>query len=111
MSVGDDAPAALIWCPFPDEAAAGAAVAALLDARLIACANLLPGMRSLFAWRGDREEAAECGALLKTTAALLDEAMRRLAELHPYDTPAITGWTARADAGTLAWLRAETRGA
>ena len=32
--------AALIWCPFPDEAAARTAVAALMDERLIACANL-----------------------------------------------------------------------
>lgn len=103
--------AALIWCPFPDEAAAGTAIAALLDERLIACGNKLPGMCSLFAWQGMREQGEECGALLKTTAPLLDLAMHRLAELHPYDTPAITGWTVRADAGTLTWLQQETGGA
>jgi periplasmic divalent cation tolerance protein len=105
-----EALAALIWCPFPDEAAARAAAATLLDERLIACANMVPGLRSLFAWQGARDEGGECGALLKTTAPLLDAVMRRLAELHPYETPAITGWTVRADAGTLAWLGAETRG-
>lgn len=109
--MSESAGAALIWCPFPDEAAASAAIAALLEERLVACGNLLPGIASLFAWQGSREESSECGALLKTTAPLLDEAMRRLGEAHPYDTPAITGWTVRADAGTLAWLRAETRGA
>lgn len=102
---------ALMWCPFPDEATAREAILVLLDERLIACGNLVPGMRSLFAWQGEREESQECGALLKTTAMMLDTAMTRLAELHPYDTPAITAWTVRADMGTLAWLRAETGGA
>ena len=103
--------AALIWCPFPDESAARAAVGVLLDERLIACANLVPGVESLFAWRGERSETRETGALFKTTAARLNEAMRRLAELHPYETPAITGWTVGADAGTLAWLQGEASGA
>lgn len=109
--MSEQAGAALIWCPFPDQAAASSAIAGLLDERLIACGNLIPGIHSIFAWQGARDESAECGALLKTTAPLLDEAMRRLAELHPYDTPAITGWTVRAHAGTLAWLEGETRGA
>lgn len=103
--------AALIWCPFPDQAAARAAAAALLDERLIACANLLPGIEALFLWNGERGEARETGALFKTTAAQLDGAMHRLGELHPYETPAITGWTVRAHAGTLAWLRGEANGA
>ena len=109
MSEGSAGDAALIWCPFPDEGAARSVATALLAERLIACANLLPGVQSLFAWQGVPNEGAECGMLLKTTAPLLDDAMRRLAELHPYDTPAITGWTVRADAGTLQWLGAETR--
>ena len=100
--------AALIWCPFPDEAAARLAAAALLDERLIACANLVPTMESLFAWQGRRDAAREAGALFKTTASRLDAAMARLGALHPYDTPAITGWTVQADAGTLAWLQEET---
>jgi uncharacterized protein involved in tolerance to divalent cations len=36
--------------------------------------------------------------------------MQRLRELHPYDTPAITGWTVQAEAATLAWLKGETGG-
>lgn len=100
--------AALIWCPFPDEEAASLAIEGLLGERLIACGNMLPGMRSFFAWQGVRDEGLECGALLKTTSALLDPAMERLARLHPYDAPAILGWTVSVDAGTLAWLEAET---
>ena len=97
--------AALIWSPFASEEDAAGAASQLLDERLIACANLFPGMRSLYRWRGERGEARECGALFKTSETLLDKAVARLADLHPYETPAIIGW--RADAAppaTIAWL-------
>ena len=100
--------AALIWCPFPDEEQAQATVAALLDEGLIACANIVPGMRSLFAWQGARSASQECGALLKTTPARLAAAMERLEVLHPYDTPAITAWPVIASAATGDWLEQET---
>lgn len=100
--------AALIWCPFSDAAAARAAAAALLDQRLIACANLFPQVESVFGWQGGRQISSECGALFKTSAHLLESAMTRLEELHPYEAPAITGWTAHPSENTLEWLRQET---
>lgn len=97
--------AALLWSAFADEESAAATANALLDEKLIACANIVPGMRSIFAWRGERGEARECGVLFKTDAELLERACERLAELHPYDTPAVSGWRADATAaGTAAWL-------
>jgi periplasmic divalent cation tolerance protein len=97
--------AALIWSPFATEEAAAAAASQLLDERLIACANIVTGVRTLYVWQGERGEARECGALFKTSAALLDKAVARLAEIHPYETPAIAGWHADAAAPeTLAWL-------
>jgi periplasmic divalent cation tolerance protein len=97
--------AALIWSPFESEEAAAKAASQLLDEGLIACANILPGMRSLYRWQGERGEARECGALFKTEAGLLDRAVARLAAIHPYETPAIAGWRADATApATAAWL-------
>ena len=96
--------AALIWSPFASKDDAAKAAAALLDEGLIACANLVP-VRSLYVWQGERGEARECGALFKTSEGLLDKAVARLAEIHPYETPAITGWRADAAAvATAAWL-------
>lgn len=98
---------ALIWCPFPDPETARATATTLLDERLVACANMLPEMTALFEWNGERAEAMETGVLFKTNAALLDRAVERLAALHPYDEPAITGWRCdAASAGTRAWLGA-----
>lgn len=96
---------ALMWSPFADEASAAAAAAQLLDEGLVACANILPPMRSLYLWQGERGEASEVGVLFKTDARLLDRATARLAEIHPYETPAVLGWRADSAAeATSAWL-------
>ena len=103
--------AALIWSPFDGEEAAAKAASQLLDEGLIACANLIPGVRSLYVWKGERGEARECGALFKTEASLLDQACARLAEIHPYETPAVSGWRADATAApTAEWLGELARG-
>jgi len=102
---------ALLWCPFADEASAAEAARQLLDEGLVACVNILPPMRSLYSWRGERGEAIEVGVLFKTDAALLSEATARLAEIHPYDAPSVLGWRAdTAAAPTADWLGALVRG-
>ncbi|AKH43302.1 periplasmic divalent cation tolerance protein [Altererythrobacter atlanticus] len=96
---------ALIWCPFGEEESAAETARALLAEGLVACANIMPEMRSLYIWNGESGEARECGVLFKTDAALLDKAVARLSALPPYDEPAIIGWKADASApGTAAWL-------
>lgn len=97
--------AALIWCPFPDSEVAASISKSLLDEGYIACANILPEIHSLFVWNGERDEGKEAAALLKTNSALLEDAITRLAALHPYDTPAIIGWRCdSAPPATAAWL-------
>ena len=103
-----NAGAALIWCPFADEASAKDVARMLLEAGLIACANILPGVTSVYRWQDKIEEGSEVGVLFKTTQAALKNAVARLEELHPYDTPAIMGWhVGHAPAATLAWLSGE----
>jgi periplasmic divalent cation tolerance protein len=82
----------------------------LLDEGLIACANILPSMRSIYTWQGERHEAVEVGVLFKTDASLLDRATARLAEVHPYETPSVLGWrTDTAAKPTAEWLRGLVR--
>ena len=66
-----DPQGALVWCPFPDAGTAREAAGALLQAKLIACANILPQVESVFEWEGERSSAAECAVLFKTTAQRL----------------------------------------
>ncbi|MCM2561520.1 divalent-cation tolerance protein CutA [Lutimaribacter sp. EGI FJ00015] len=83
---------------------------AALSARLAACANMTPGMVSLFHWQERIEEDTEVNLLLKTRAALVDDLAALVARTHPYDLPVIT-WEARhstPEAST--WLNEETGG-
>ncbi len=98
---------ALIWCPFPDQDSALRISHSLLDEDLIACANMIPGVVSVFVWNGARDRSEETGVLLKTNSAILPKAISRLAELHPYGEPAILGWRCDdAAPGTASWLGA-----
>jgi len=66
---------------------------------------MVPEIVSVFVWKGETEESMETGALFKTNPALLEAASGRLAELHPYDEPAILGWRCDAAApATISWL-------
>ena len=98
---------ALIYTVFADREDARAVASQLLDERLIACANVIGRVEALFEWDGERGEGEEIAILFKTHADLLDDAVARLEELHPYDAPAILGW--RADSvgkATAGWLAA-----
>ena len=102
--------AALAWCPFPDTESAREVAAQMLTEKLIACANIIPAIESVYEWQGEVQRGTEVAVLFKTTEAKLDRLVRRLGECHPYDTPAIVGW--RCDAAheaTLQWL-GETTG-
>jgi periplasmic divalent cation tolerance protein len=98
---------ALVWSTFANQTDAERAADALLTEGLIACANIFPAVRSIYRWNGERGEGTEVGALFKTDARLLDQAVARLTAIHPYDTPAVIGWRADAAApATVAWLGA-----
>lgn len=82
----------LIWCPFPDGHSARAAARALIEAQLVACANIIPAIQSLYQWQGDVHEAEEIGVLFKSNARVLDLCRERLRAMHPYAEPAILAW-------------------
>ena len=60
---------------------------ALVGEKLAACVNVIPGMVSLYRWEGALEEAEEVVLIAKTRAEKFDALARRVAEIHPYDTP------------------------
>ena len=97
-----------VYTTFPDEAAAQAVSRALVERKLAACVNLIPGMRSIYAWQGAIEEAREIDGLVKTRKALAEEVAAVIREVHPYDTPVVFFLDVRADAATRAWLASST---
>jgi periplasmic divalent cation tolerance protein len=83
---------------------------ALVEARLAACGNVLPGVRSIYRWEGKVHDEPEALLVLKTTRdrfeALRDEVLRR----HPYQVPEVVAIAVEAGSERyLAWVGAETR--
>ncbi len=81
---------------------------ALVEERLVACANSWP-ITSVFRWEGALEQSAEAATLCKTRTALVPAVVRRVKELHSYEVPGITSW--KIDEGWadyLDWVRRET---
>lgn len=102
MSAGGPA---LIWCPFGSSEEAERVARIVVDEGLVACANILPQITSIFRWQSKVDKACEIAVLFKTNTDLLDAAITRIENLHTYDVPAILGWEAEhAPEATRIWL-------
>jgi periplasmic divalent cation tolerance protein len=81
----------------------------LLERRLIACGQIIPGVRSLYRWNGKIADESEVIVYLKTRAARLDSLEVAFAELHPYKVPELLALPVTAGlAKYLSWINAET---
>ncbi|MBB4210760.1 periplasmic divalent cation tolerance protein [Rhodothalassium salexigens DSM 2132] len=82
---------------------------ALVAERLIACANVVDPVTSVFRWEGGVGEERETVVFMKTSRARADAAMARIVELHSYEVPCVTVLPVVAgNAGYLAWVKQET---
>jgi periplasmic divalent cation tolerance protein len=101
----------LVYTTFPDVDTALSIGESLVRDGLIACINVLPGMRSVYAWKGAIEREEEAVGILKTRKGLQDKVHQALKDRHPYETPVILFIEpSGADAATLDWLIGETSG-
>lgn len=61
----------------------------LVEERLAACGNAIRGVRSIYRWKGEVDEATEALLVLKTRTELYDRLQARVVELHPYECPEV----------------------
>jgi periplasmic divalent cation tolerance protein len=80
---------AVVLVTAPSEALAAALARTLVDEGLIACANLVPGVRSIYRWKGAIWDEGEVLLVLKAPAAGFEALRARIVELHPYETPEV----------------------
>jgi periplasmic divalent cation tolerance protein len=105
-----DTPHVLILTTLPGDADAGAFAAALVDAHLAACVNLLPVMESVYRWEGRVERASERQLILKTSADRVAALRARVRQLHPYAVPEfIVLPIVDGDDAYLRWIGESTR--
>ena len=105
----NDERAVFVYTTHPSLVEAERTAKAVLEKRLAACVNILPGMISHYRWEGKVERAEETVMLIKTRASLADAVSDAVKELHSYDTPAIMVLPVESvEKGYLSWLLAAT---
>lgn len=81
----------------------------LLDDRLIACANIIDGAKSLYRWDGKIEQESEAVMIAKTREDLVEKVIERVRELHSYDCPCIVALPiVSGNPAFLDWIDEET---
>ena len=101
--------AVLVYTTWPSIVEAEQAGRAIVERRLAACVNILPGMISHYWWQGKIERAEEVVMFVKTRAALAEAVRDAVKERHSYITPAIMMLPVESlDPDYHAWITKET---
>ena len=100
-----------VYTTYPSVVEAQRAGRTLVERRLCACVNILPGMVSLYWWQGAIERGDEAVMIIKTRATLVEDVRAAVRQMHSYNTPAILVIPVEnVDPDYHAWIVAETHG-
>lgn len=98
-----------VFCTVPDEDTAERLGRGLVEARLAACVNAIPGVKSYYRWKGKTEVDLEIQLLIKTQRARFEELASWIRANHPYEVPEIVALPAdRVNETYLRWALEET---
>lgn len=101
--------ALIVYCCVPDLETAERIATALVEERLAACVNRLPGVVSTYRWQGETRTDAELLLICKTTRARFAALRARIVALHPYELPEVIAVdVALGHEPYLAWLAEAT---
>lgn len=103
--------AVFVYTTYPSIVEAERAGRAIVERRLAACVNILPGMVSFYRWQGQIDRGDEIVMIIKTRASLAEPVRAAVKDMHSYTTPAILVIPIETvDPAYHAWIEAETRG-
>lgn len=99
----------LVMTNLPDAESARSLARILVEARLAACVNIMPGVESVYRWQNQIETSSEVTLMIKTTSQAYPQLETALRSAHPYDMPEIIALPLTAGyAPYLHWVAAET---
>jgi periplasmic divalent cation tolerance protein len=102
---------ALVLVTAPSLVVAEQLTEALVEERLAACGNIVPGITSIYRWQGAVQKDSEVLIVFKTETGTAPKLMARVEQLHPYEVPeAIMVPIAAGLPSYLAWVVANTAG-
>ncbi len=100
----------LVLTTYPHETAAREFAGALIDEQLAACVNIVPGLRSIYRWKGVIEEGNEVLLLIKVARTVYPRLEERIRTSHPYELPEIIALDIAAGSSAyLAWVAENCR--
>lgn len=106
-----DEPLTVAYVTAPPDRAEDLA-AALVESELVACVNIVPGLTSVYRWKGKIEKDGESLLIIKTRASLQSAVTAWVRAHHPYETPEVIFLPVEAgNPAYLAWVRDSTAGA
>jgi len=96
----------MVFVTVPDSTTAADLTRRLLDEGLVACGNIMDGVRSMYRWDGKICDDSEVLLILKTVESAVERLKKRVIELHPYDCPEVLAVPVSAGhEDYLSWVR------
>lgn len=100
----------VVFSTCDSEEQAGRIARALVEQRLAACVNIVPGARSIYHWKGQVEDAAEWMLIIKSRRDLMDDLRTAIGKIHSYEVPELLAVpVVDSSESYLAWLDRELR--
>jgi periplasmic divalent cation tolerance protein len=102
--------ALVVLCTVPSAEVAEKIAHAVVGEQLAACVNVVPGLRSIYAWKGEIADDQELLCVIKTRRERFDALRARILELHPYEVAEVIALPVEAgNPPYLQWIQAETK--
>jgi periplasmic divalent cation tolerance protein len=95
----------VVLCTVPDPETGAKLARALVAEKLAACVNIVPGLRSIYSWKGEIQEDPEALLVIKARRERFGDLSSRIGDLHPYDVPEIVALAPEdCHAAYLSWV-------
>ena len=99
-----------VFCTVPDADTAERIANAVVESKSAACASIVPGLISVYRWKGEICRSAELLLIMKTILERYKTLERQIRSLHPYEVPEIVAVEiAEGSADYLSWIDESTR--
>ncbi len=93
-----------------DEKEAERVATSLVEKNLVACANVMSGVKSFFRWEGEVQSKKEFLVVGKTRTSLIEDLVQEVKNVHSYDVPCVITWPIeKGNPDFLRWIDSETK--